>query len=69
MWQACALSLLMFTGGSHFAFIGIISDRSAAAPAAIAASSLLGVRNGLYALELTAAAGGPRHAHGWPRRT
>ncbi|HET6653392.1 MAG TPA: AzlC family ABC transporter permease [Nocardioides sp.] len=53
VWQACALSLLMFTGGSQFAFIGIISAGLHAAPAAIAASSLLGVRNGLYALELT----------------
>lgn len=53
VWQACALSLLMFTGGSQFAFVGIISAGLHAAPAAIAASSLLGVRNGLYALELS----------------
>lgn len=53
VWQTCALSLLMFTGGSQFAFIGIISAGLHAAPAAIAASSLLGIRNGLYALELT----------------
>jgi len=53
VWQACALSLLMFTGGSQFAFIGIVASGLHAAPAAIAASSLLGVRNGLYALELT----------------
>ena len=43
----------MFTGGSQFAFIGIVANGLHAAPAAIAASSLLGVRNGLYALELT----------------
>ena len=53
VWQAVALSLLMFTGGSQFAFIGIVAGGLQAAPAAIAASSLLGVRNGLYALELT----------------
>ncbi|GAB3876099.1 hypothetical protein GCM10028802_13400 [Terrabacter terrigena] len=53
VWQATALSLLMFTGGSQFAFIGIVAGGLQAAPAAIAASSLLGVRNGLYALELT----------------
>ncbi|ADU48702.1 AzlC family ABC transporter permease [Intrasporangium calvum] len=53
VWQTCALSLLMFTGGSQFAFIGIVSAGLHAAPAAIAASSLLGLRNGLYALELT----------------
>jgi predicted branched-subunit amino acid permease len=53
VWQTCALSLLMFTGGSQFAFVGIVAGGLHAAPAAIAASSLLGVRNGLYALELT----------------
>lgn len=53
VWQAMALSLLMFTGGSQFAFVGIIANGLQAAPAAIAASSLLGIRNGLYALELT----------------
>ncbi len=54
IWQTQALSALMFTGGSQFAFIGIVgSGGVAAAPAAIAASSMLGIRNGLYALELT----------------
>lgn len=52
-WQAMALSLLMFTGGSQFAFVGIVANGLGAAPAAIAASSMLGIRNGLYALELT----------------
>jgi predicted branched-subunit amino acid permease len=53
VWQACVLSLVMFTGGSHFAFVGIIGGGGvAAAPAAIAAASMLGVRNGLYGLEL-----------------
>ena len=63
VWQACAMSLLMFTGGSQFAFIGIIGSGLGAAPAAIAASSLLGVRNGLYALELTQILG----LSGWRR--
>jgi predicted branched-subunit amino acid permease len=53
VWQAMALSLLMFTGGSQFAFVGIVANGLHAAPAAIAASSMLGIRNGLYALELT----------------
>lgn len=54
VWQTQALSALMFTGGSQFAFVGIVgSGGLAAAPAAIAASSMLGIRNGLYALELT----------------
>ncbi len=52
-WQTVALSLLMFTGGSQFAFVGIVANGLHAAPAAIGASSLLGIRNGLYALELT----------------
>lgn len=52
VWQTVALSLLMFTGGSQFAFVGIAAGGLHAAPAAIAASSLLGVRNGLYALQL-----------------
>ncbi len=63
IWQACAMSLLMFTGGSQFAFIGIIGTGLGAAPAAIAASSLLGVRNGFYALELTQLLG----VRGWRR--
>ena len=51
VWQTVALSLLMFTGGSQFAFVGILgSGGLAAAPAAIATSSMLGLRNGLYAL-------------------
>ncbi|WP_347352142.1 AzlC family ABC transporter permease [Intrasporangium sp.] len=54
LWQTQALSALMFTGGSQFAFIGIVGGGGlTAAPAAIAASSMLGIRNGLYALELT----------------
>jgi branched chain amino acid efflux pump len=62
VWQACVLSLVMFTGGSHFAFVGIIgSGGVAAAPAAIAAASMLGVRNGLYGLELRRIL----DVHGW----
>ena len=52
IWQAQVLSLLMFTGGSQFAFVGIIGAGGlAAAPAAIATSSMLGIRNGLYGLQ------------------
>ena len=60
----------MFTGGSHFAFVGIIGTGGvAAAPAAIAAASMLGVRNGLYALELRrllAVRGWPHPGRGSP---
>ncbi len=52
VWQAQALSFLMFTGGSQFAFVGIVAAGGlAAAPAAIATASMLGIRNGLYALQ------------------
>ena len=52
VWQTQALSALMFTGGSQFAFIGIIGAGGlAAAPAAIATAAQLGLRNGLYAIQ------------------
>jgi len=50
-WQVQALSALMFTGGSQFAFVGIIATGLGAAPSAIATAALLGIRNGLYALQ------------------
>ena len=53
VWQACALSLLMFTGGSQFAFIGVIAGGGTGA-AARAAATLLGVRNGVYGMQLKA---------------
>ncbi len=53
VWQTCVLSLLMFTGGSQFAFVGVIGAGGiAAAPAAIASSALLGVRNVAYGLRM-----------------
>ncbi|GEK20689.1 AzlC family ABC transporter permease [Cellulomonas xylanilytica] len=45
--QAMALSLLMFSGGSQFAFIGVVGAGGLPG-AAIATAGLLGVRNGLY---------------------
>lgn len=51
VWQTVALSLLLFTGGSQFAFIGIIG--SGGNPiTAVTTSTLLGIRNGLYGLQL-----------------
>jgi predicted branched-subunit amino acid permease len=47
--QSCALSLLMFTGASQFAFVGLIG---ADAFGAVASALLLGARNGLYGLRL-----------------
>jgi predicted branched-subunit amino acid permease len=49
--QTCALSLLMFTGGSQFAFIGVIGGGGTGG-AAWAAATLLGVRNGVYGMQL-----------------
>src|SRR3954468_2794170 len=46
--QACALSLLMFTGASQFAFVGLVGSL----PAAVGTALLLGARNGLYGLRL-----------------
>lgn len=53
VWQAQVLSLLMFSGGSQFAVIGVIaaSGPAGAIPAIISAW-LLGIRNGFYALRL-----------------
>ncbi|MEZ3159712.1 AzlC family ABC transporter permease [Microbacterium sp. BWT-B31] len=54
IWQTCVLSLLMFTGGSQFAFAGVIGAGGvAAAPAAIASASLLGVRNVAYGMRMS----------------
>lgn len=70
--QACALSLLMFTGGSQFAMVGTIAG-GGGAWAGAATAALLGVRNALYGLELTTILGLQRgeHASGprwWLRR-
>lgn len=53
LWQTCALSALMFTGGSQFAFIGVVAGGGTGA-AAWAAATLLGVRNGVYGMQLKA---------------
>ena len=53
MWQTCALSALMFTGGSQFAFIGVVAGQGTGA-AAWAAATLLGIRNGVYGMQLKA---------------
>lgn len=64
VWQSCVLSLFMFSGGSQFAVIGVLASGGlAAAPAAIAGASLLGVRNALYSMRMAPIVGGP-----WWRR-
>lgn len=49
--QTVVLSALMFTGGSQFAFVGVVGAGGSGAAAA-AGAGLLGVRNGIYALQL-----------------
>lgn len=51
--QACALSALMFTGGSQFAFVGVAGGGGSLGAAA-AAASLLGLRNAVYGVQLNA---------------
>ena len=59
VWQTCVLSLVMFTGGSQFAFIGVIASGGlAAAPSAIASAVLLGARNVAYAVRMSPVVGG-----------
>lgn len=53
LWQTVALSALMFTGGSQFAFIAVIGGGGTGA-AAWAAATLLGIRNGVYGMQLKA---------------
>lgn len=69
VWQACVLSLLMFSGGSQFALIGVLAAGGVAAgPSAIAASTLLGARNALYAIRMSPIIGPgfvKRIAAGW----
>src|SRR3954449_11705941 len=59
--QTCALSLLMFTGASQFALVGVVGA-GGGAMAGAATATLLGVRNGLYGLQLSTLLGvrGPR---------
>ncbi|WP_116116104.1 AzlC family ABC transporter permease [Austwickia chelonae] len=49
--QTCALSLLMFTGGSQFALVGVLSG-GGSWPSAVTAASLLGVRNAVYGVQM-----------------
>lgn len=52
LWQTIALSALLFSGGSQFAIVGVIAAAGSGA-AAVATSTLLGVRNGLYGLQMS----------------
>jgi predicted branched-subunit amino acid permease len=63
LWQTMALSLLMFTGGSQFAFIGVVGAGGAVG-AAIATAALVGTRNALYGAAIAPLVGG-RGPRGW----
>lgn len=52
-WQTMVLSLLLFSGGSQFAFIGVLAGGGTGI-AAMSASALLGIRNGVYGMQLNA---------------
>lgn len=60
--QACALSLLVFTGASQFALVGVLASGGTGL-AATATAVLLGSRNAFYGLRLA-----PRLGVGGPRR-
>lgn len=63
VWQACVLSLFMFTGGSQFALVGVLATGGlASAPAAIASAVMLGSRNAAYGMRMKPVVG-----RGWPR--
>ncbi|WP_406249531.1 AzlC family ABC transporter permease [Microbacterium sp. M] len=65
VWQTCVLSLVMFTGGSQFAFIGVLASGGVAAlPSAVASAALLGVRNVAYGMRMS-----PIIGRGFWRRT
>jgi predicted branched-subunit amino acid permease len=49
--QTCALSLVMFTGASQFAFVGVMAAAGAPVSGALTAL-MLGTRNTLYGLKL-----------------
>jgi predicted branched-subunit amino acid permease len=51
VWQACALSLLAFTGASQFALAGVIASGGSLV-AGTAGAIMLGSRNTLYVLRL-----------------
>ncbi|MFC6355763.1 AzlC family ABC transporter permease [Luethyella okanaganae] len=64
VWQSCFLSLVMFTGGSQYALVGILASGGlAAGPSAVASAALLGTRNAIYGMRMAPVLGG-----GWWRR-
>lgn len=62
LWQTQVLSLLMFTGGSQFAFVGVVAAGGTGS-AAWGAATLLGVRNAVYGMQMQQLLG----LRGWRR--
>ncbi|GGF45277.1 hypothetical protein GCM10011519_18930 [Marmoricola endophyticus] len=60
--QTCALSLLMFTGGSQFALVGVVAGGGAPVTA-YGAATLLGLRNAVYGVQV----GAMLRPRGWRR--
>ena len=54
--QTCTLSLVMFTGASQVAFVGVIGSGGSAL-AALAAAMMLGLRNAFYGVRFTGVLG------------
>jgi predicted branched-subunit amino acid permease len=53
IWQTCVLSLVLFSGGSQFAVVGVLASGGVAAGwTAIASSAFLGLRNGIYSIRM-----------------
>jgi predicted branched-subunit amino acid permease len=61
VWQTCALSLLVFSGGSQFALVGVLGGAGSipigsipigSVSAGVASALLLGARNSLYGVRL-----------------
>ncbi|SMQ67938.1 AzlC family ABC transporter permease [Agreia sp. VKM Ac-1783] len=58
VWQTMVLSLVMFTGGSQFALVGVLASGGLSAwPSAVASAALLGSRNAVYAIRMSPVVG------------
>ena len=68
VWQASTLSLLMFTGASQFALVGVLGAGGSAL-AAIGSALLLGTRNTVYGVRLVPLLPTPGASGGSAQRT
>src|SRR4051794_23599501 len=62
--QACAMSLLVFTGASQFAIVGVLGAGGSAAAAA-APALLLAARNAVYGLSMASILRGRHVTRAW----